>query len=348
MIHLINSSEKKVGTVREIYSNLLDQGISGVRINLPENINQEVIFLSLNLKCLTPHNIWTLENGKSRRLITKLPVLSPVHSENKLTLQPGENGIALLTQLDNVGRISQNVMTLIIKDFKYFNNLSQAKPYVTIPSQFSRIKTNFNYLSLVDQIYFINLKKRPERKIHIIGQLQKMAIPKNQVTAITAVNLPSNPQIGCALSHMKALSDAAHQGYDSILILEDDFTFRVDRLVFQDRLKSLYQYHPNWDVCLLSSVNYKGNKTKCHCLDQVVKADTTAGYLVRKSAVSLLFNVFLQCTRPRPEFCANQSAIDVAWQTLQPKLNWYIFNPHLGYQTDKFPSDIEYFRCQVY
>ncbi len=348
MIHLINSSEKIVGGVREIYSNLRDQGISGVRINLPENIDHEVIYLSLNLTCLTPHNIWTLQNGKGRRLITRLPVLSPIHSENKLTLQPGENGIALLTQQDNVRTTFQNAMTLIIKDFKYFNSLSQAKPDVTIPFQISPTKTHFNYLSLVDQIYFINLKKRPERKVHIMGQLQKMAITKNQVTPITAVNLPSNPQIGCALSHMKALSDAAHQDYDSILILEDDFTFRVDRLVFQDRLKSLYQYHPNWDVCLLSSVNYKGNKTRCPCLDRVVKADTTAGYLVRKSAISLLFNVFLQCTRPRPEFCANQAAIDVAWQTLQPKLNWYIFNPHLGYQTEKFHSDIECFRCQPY
>ena len=42
---------------------------------------------------------------------------------------------------------------------------------------------------------------------------------------------------------------------------------------------------------------------------------------------------------------ANQYAIDVAWQILQPKMQWYLCE--MGTQTEEFPSDIEIARTGV-
>ena len=190
--------------------------------------------------------------------------------------------------------------------------------------------------------------ERPERRKHIINELMQLYIPKNLVSYVKAVSLPHNPQIGCALSHMKALSDATKNEYDTILILEDDFTFKVNRDVLFKKLDILTNEFPNWDVCMLSSINYKHNQTRNSEIKKVIKADTTAGYLIRKRAIPLLFNIFYQCTKPKMEYCTNQSAIDVAWQVLQPKLNWYIFTPNLGYQSEEFTSDIEVFRNVQY
>jgi len=45
-----------------------------------------------------------------------------------------------------------------------------------------------------------------------------------------------------------------------------------------------------------------------------------------------------------PIMATNQQAIDVAWQSVQAKMNWLLFEPNLGYQSEEFPSDIEGYR----
>ena len=192
------------------------------------------------------------------------------------------------------------------------------------------------------------MKERPNRKAHIIKELINLKIPKKMVIPIEAVSLASNPQIGCALSHMKALSHAKKNNYDTVLILEDDFTFQVDKLTLINRLHELSINHPDWDICMLSTVNSKTNKSTSNHLKRVIKADTTAAYLIKSHAIDLIFNIFYQCTKPKLEYSANQSAIDVAWQVLQPKLKWFIFEPHLGYQSEQFASDIETYRRVQY
>ena len=86
---------------------------------------------------------------------------------------------------------------------------------------------------------------------------------------------------------------------------------------------------------------------RIHNLHKVIKADTTSGYMVKDKAITYLFNIFKNCTNPPLNYIANQFAIDVAWQQIQPKLNWYIFKPHLGTQSPKFVSDIEASRHHI-
>ena len=143
---------------------------------------------------------------------------------------------------------------------------------------------------------------------------------------------------------MKALADARKNNYEDILILEDDFKFNCNRDNLNDLLYNTKSYITDWDVIMLSSINYKSYPTQYKGLDKVIKADTTAGSIVNERALIPIFNIFLNCTQPKLNFAANQNAIDVAWQILQPKMNWFITRPLIGKQDETFISDIENYR----
>ena len=199
-----------------------------------------------------------------------------------------------------------------------------------------------NETEIVDHIYFINLPHRKDRFIHITNQLKKMRF--TNISLIKAIYLPNTPQIGCALSHLSALKDAYINKYKTIMILEDDFTFNISRSEFNKKINNVYKNFKRWDVIQLSSINYKTQKTFIDQIDKVIKADTTSAYITNLNTIPLIFNVFKTCINPNPLYKSNQSAIDVAWQSLQPNLNWFILQPMLGYQNERFYSDIEKYR----
>jgi hypothetical protein len=129
-----------------------------------------------------------------------------------------------------------------------------------------------------------------------------------------------------------------------VLILEDDFSFTTSKREFDYRVNQLNTRFPDWQVAMLSTVHSKTNGTSVPGISHVLKADTTAGYLIRQEAITAVFNVFLNCTKPPRGNFTNNYAIDVAWQAIQPKMNWFIFEPYIGTQSEEFPSDIEKFR----
>lgn len=197
-------------------------------------------------------------------------------------------------------------------------------------------------INLVDKIYFINLPHRKDRFNHITQQLRKMRF--KYISLIKGIYLPNKPQVGCALSHLSALKDAYVNKYKKIMVLEDDFTFKVSRNEFNKKVSNIYDKFGNWNVIQLSSINYKSNNTSINGINRVIKADTTSGYITNLKTIPIIFNIFKTCINPNPIFKGNQSAIDVAWQIIQPNLNWFIFNPQIGYQNEKFYSDIEKYR----
>lgn len=214
-------------------------------------------------------------------------------------------------------------------------------------NKFTVVSHKYYGLLAIDAIYYINLRCRPERHHHITKQLKQIGASDVKVHYIEAVAMSNNPQVGCAMSHMKALADARKNDYDIVLILEDDFTFKVSRHQLDCQLEKLFRRQPNWEVAQLSTVNSRTFPSRIKGISKVIRADTTAGYLVKGRAIIALFNIFLQCCRTSPgmpRMATNQQAIDVAWQTLQPKMNWFLYEPPLGYQSEHFPSDIERFR----
>jgi len=119
------------------------------------------------------------------------------------------------------------------------------------------------------------MKSRPARRRHILRQLTTIQanIP---IFPIDAVSLPSNPQVGCAMSHMKALSHARQHEFTSIMILEDDFTVHTSRVQLDQQLTRLFSHYPNWEVVQLTTVNSKTVPTRTRGNTKVNRADKTS------------------------------------------------------------------------
>ena len=73
----------------------------------------------------------------------------------------------------------------------------------------------------IKNIFYINLDKRTDRKIHIENQLKLLNWSAHRFPAI----LHSFGAIGCSLSHLTLLRYARKNKLDHILIMEDDVTF---------------------------------------------------------------------------------------------------------------------------
>ena len=288
--------------------------ITGLKIKFEKNQLNKPIYINLNLNINIDSYLVVFKKNNIIEPIFKLSKNNKYIKKIKKTFTNEVEYLAIIYKKQNN------------EDFIIINNFE------------------INYINkfLFDQVYYINLRERPERKIHILNELKKIGINSNIITPIDAFYYPLQPQIGCAISHMKALRDAYVKNYQNIIIFEDDFTFKINNLT--NYLNILDNNLPNWDVIQFSTINCKTKPTNIPLINKVIKADTTAAYGLKRHMIIYLFNIFKTCINPNKSIKGNQFAIDVLWQTIQDKFNWYIFNPNIGYQNQKFESDIEKFR----
>ena len=102
-------------------------------------------------------------------------------------------------------------------------------------------------MEFLNFVVFINLEKRKDRLAEISKEMDKMQI---QATRFNAVE-KNTGIVGCGLSHLAVLKLAKDNNWPHVLILEDDFTFLVDKPKFQTEMKSLVDYSTRhqFDVC---------------------------------------------------------------------------------------------------
>jgi hypothetical protein len=195
------------------------------------------------------------------------------------------------------------------------------------------------FLDTIDMVLYINLSHRVDRKEHIHTELQGAGVPERKITRIEAILQPCGA-MGCTMSHIKALRHALqHPEWHRVLVLEDDFTFRVDGPA---ALCTLIETDPTMDVCLLSyepSV-LQHKPTNQPNVQQVVAAQTSAGYIVSRAYIPSLLQNFedgLHDMKMRGKEHSN--CMDIYWQRLQSRDRWYTHVPSIGYQMDGY-SDI--------
>ena len=213
-------------------------------------------------------------------------------------------------------------------------------------------------------IFYINLKKRPERKEYIETQLKRMDLLKNAIyiEAIDGQTLPKKIQdhyinkirtlakkkdrilgrIGCYLTHLMILHLASVMELDKILIIEDDCLFLdpnnktipsppIDAKMFY--LGGLF-----WKQQEESKSKIKENMNKQWLpIDRkFLKIACTFCYgVVGKDTISELFG---EIRKSRP------SAIDIMYINFIQKYKdtTYIINPVKTIQENKFQSDITF------
>lgn len=193
----------------------------------------------------------------------------------------------------------------------------------------------------LDNIVYINLKKRVDRKEYVETQLKNLELPNLVVHRFNAISA-ENPAIGCTISHIKCIEMAKNNNWNHVIVCEDDITFMNPNL-FKNNLQHFLSKKKDWDVLLLAGNNagYFIQENPYSC--RVSACQTTTGYLVKSHYYDTLLNnmreglrLFLQ----NPEK-SRSYAIDIYWFLLQKKDLWFILTPLTVIQKEDEYSDIE-------
>ena len=110
-----------------------------------------------------------------------------------------------------------------------------------------------NSITDIKHCLYINLASRPDRKIHIEGQLQGVGLNPTRFNAIKL----KNGRIGCSMSHLKCLQIAKNSNWQHVMICEDDLLI-LDKETFVNNINTFFMTHGDasddnkWNVLLLA------------------------------------------------------------------------------------------------
>jgi len=204
----------------------------------------------------------------------------------------------------------------------------------------------------IDKVLIINLNERKDRLEFIMDQCDKMEIPKDKIVRIEAIKEDPGWR-GCTKSHIKTLQLAKLNGWERIMILEDDVLFTCTKEYLDDTVKEVVLNKGIWDVILmnysLSCVAPIGlDKTEegrkklksyypvTQITDKFFKinqfATTTSCYIIRNSYYDKLINNY-------QESLIVGKALDIHWNKLQEDDKWFLPVPPVGVQRPDY-SDI--------
>ena len=196
-------------------------------------------------------------------------------------------------------------------------------------------------MELLKHTLFINLEHRKDRLVHVTKQFETLGISAERFNAVKT----TAGAIGCTISHIKCLELAAERGYDQIFICEDDITFlNVD--IFKDSLTKFHNSGLKWDVLFISGNNSPPfQQTSDFCV-RVSNCRCGTGYVVRKYYYNTLIQNMREGLKNLMREPENKPmyALDMYWNPLQQRDNWYLLIPLTVVQAPCY-SDIE--QCNV-
>lgn len=195
---------------------------------------------------------------------------------------------------------------------------------------------------MLDNIYYINLEHRTDRKKHVEKQLNN--IGWKNYTRFNAIKCKDG-RVGCSMSHLKILKDAKEKNLDYVVIIEDDIVFNNPQL-FNNMLKIFIEKNIDYDVLLLAG-NIRAHTIPIDSfIHRTKRSCTTTGYIVKNHYYDTLIQN-IQSGIKNLLFKPNHHelyAIDTNWFKLQEKDNWLILRPRTVSQLSDY-SDIE--KCYV-
>jgi len=212
---------------------------------------------------------------------------------------------------------------------------------------FDILNSIVNRHMFVDHIYYINLDKRTDRKLHIEKEIKtNFDFMLKNTTRIPGVVCHDNKSvingaIGCSMAHSNAIQDAIKNNYERILILEDDFEFICNKSKFLKDINYFFNNYKNFDIFLLSFNAYKSKKVT-DLIEIVERSLTTSGYIISKQAFQSLIDVCTNSVKKlKKTKVISQGALDVLWNDIiKTRKNTYKFNYRIGKQIASY-SDIE-------
>lgn len=184
----------------------------------------------------------------------------------------------------------------------------------------------------VDKIVVINRDARPDRWQQMQQELAALQVPVEKIVRVVACE-DDTPALGRTRSHQRVLQMAQEQGWENMLVLEDDAVLlKQEKHVsgFNALLAGLA--HIAWEVVLLGAQVRHGQPMKS--LPGIIRAgdsEKVCAYLVNRPSYPAL----LARLREDPSI-----ELEARWQPLQARGKWLSFYPCISYQRPGF-SDIE-------
>lgn len=181
----------------------------------------------------------------------------------------------------------------------------------------------------IPQILCINLDHRADRLAEFSANINKLALNFERVAA---VQNKSEPQKGCKESHIKCLELAISNGWEWVMICEDDFDFLVNRETLQKYLES---FKNNNDAVLLS---FCPNMPKIRevvnpCFYRVNFMYSTGCYIIKRIHYETLMNFWKSTDKP----------VD-CWHFLMDQYVYLITDKKVGTQRPSFSDIVGKFR----
>tara|TARA_B100000242_G_scaffold249792_1_gene191143 strand:- start:507 stop:1118 length:612 start_codon:yes stop_codon:yes gene_type:complete len=194
----------------------------------------------------------------------------------------------------------------------------------------------------IDRIYYINLDKRPDRKDLFTSDMMDMELDPIRFSGI----LHDEGIVGCGKSHLAVMKLAKQDNLKNVLILEDDFTFLIDRTELDKKLNQFFEdFQDDYDVCMFCCQNLieQDSKPKSY-LSKIKKANNASAYLINGKYLDKIIELY-EYALPLLESTGEHwnYANDQVWNQLQEKDTWYVFNPRLGKQRSGYSDNAKRF-----
>lgn len=194
---------------------------------------------------------------------------------------------------------------------------------------------------------YINLDSRVDRRVLFETQIEELHtrypadfsfFPVSRFSAIKH----EHGAIGCSKSHIECLRIAKNNGWDHVLIFEDDAHFIHPKILVHQVNSFLSRFRDEWDVVLFSGNNFPPFKIEAPQCFRVANCQVATCYLVCSRYYDTLLENFensLTGLEADPENKA-EFACDMFWKRLQRTDHWYLITPICVTQRPGY-SDIE-------
>lgn len=140
----------------------------------------------------------------------------------------------------------------------------------------------------------------------------------------------SKSALGCLISHLEVIKKSKIEGYESILILEDDAAFTSNFIEKFDNFSS--NFDKEWDMIYFSGSLIEIQENTNDYYKTLESCHTTHSYAVNKNVYEYLINKIEDNLYKQP--------VDVTYSEIQSEIKSYITIPFLTYQSAGF-SDIQ-------
>ena len=190
---------------------------------------------------------------------------------------------------------------------------------------------------MLENVYYINLKHRKDRKRHVEKELKKLGWKYERFNAIKN----KDGRLGCSMSHLKLLEMAKTKQLEYIVIIEDDIEFKNHNL-YNEMLNRFFNKKIDYDVLMIAGnirkpIEFLDNETM-----RIRKSFTTTGYIVKQHYYDKLINNIQRGVNGliKYPYLKGRFEIDVNWFELQANDKWLLLYPRTVSQMKDY-SDIE-------